>query len=111
PVPREMADDLAAAAADGLVIEHVDADFVEVPGIVRGVLEVPRELAAVDVQRDDRVGVEIVAGTRLRIVDRDRVASPPDRELRRGIVGARLPEAAAAGLPRVVLVLPRLAAG
>src|SRR5205085_8309635 len=101
---REMADDLAAATADGLVIKHVDADFVEVPGVVRRVLEVPGELAGVDVQRDDRVGVEVVAGTRLRIVDRHRVPRAPDGELRRGIVGARLPEAAAPGLPRVVLV-------
>ena len=109
-VAREVADDLPAAAVDRRVVQHVDADFVEVPRIVRRVLEVPGQLAGVDVQRDDGVGVEVVAGTRLRIVDRDRIAGAPDRELRRRIVGAGLPEAAAAGLPGVVRVLPGFAA-
>src|SRR5204863_8277223 len=40
---------------------------------------------------------------------RNRIAGAPDRELRRRIVGTRLPEATAAGLPGVVFVLPGLA--
>src|SRR5439155_14913366 len=111
PVAREVADDFARASVDRRVVQHVDADFVEVPRIVRRVLEIPGELAGFNVERDDRVRVQVVAGTRLRVVDRDRVAGAPDRQLRRGIVRADLPQAAAAGLPRVVGVLPRLAAG
>ena len=110
PVAREMADDLAASAVDRRVVQHVDADFIEVPGIVRRVLEVPRQLAGLDVHRHNRVGVQVVAGTRLRIVNRNRVARAPDGELGRRIVGACLPEAAAAGFPRVVRVLPGFAA-
>ena len=110
PVAREVADDLPASAVDRRVVQHVDADFVEVPRIVRGVLEVPGQRTCVDVHRHHGVRVQIVAGTRLRIVDRHRVARAPDRELRRRIVRAGLPEATAAGLPRVVLVLPGLAA-
>ena len=70
-VAPEVADDLALLAVDRRVVEHVDADLVEVPRVVRRVLEVPGELAGVDVERDDGVGVEVVAGTELRIVDRD----------------------------------------
>src|SRR5262249_35403455 len=45
------------------------------------------------------------------IVIRNRVAGAPDRELGGRIIGAGLPEPAAAGLPGVVLILPGLAAG
>ncbi len=110
PVARVMADDLAAAAVERRVVQHVHADFVVVPGIVRRVLEIPGQLAGVDVQRHHGVGVEVVARTRLRIVNRHRIAGAPDRELRRGVVGTGLPEAAPAGLPGVVRILPGFAA-
>ena len=71
----------------------------------------PLHLAGRDVERDDRVRVEVVARTELRVVDRERVAGAEDVEVLCGIVGAGLPDAAAAGLPGVVIVLPRLAAG
>src|SRR6202030_303703 len=45
------------------------------------------------------------------IVKRHRIAGTPDGELVDRIVGAGLPQAAAAGFPGVVLVLPGLAAG
>ncbi len=109
-VAAEVPDDLAVHLVDHRVVQHVHADLVVVPRIVRRVLEVPRELAGVDVQGDDRVGIEVVAGTRLRIVGGNRIAGAPDRELRGRVVGTGLPDAAAAGLPRVVLVFPRLAA-
>ena len=80
-VAPEMADDLAGLAVDRGVVEHVDADLVVVPRVVRRVLEIPGELAGVDVERDRRVGVEIVARARLRIVLRNRIAGAPDREL------------------------------
>ena len=49
-------------------------------------------------------------GTELRIVLRNRVSRTPNGEPRRWTVRAGLPDAAA-GLPGVVLILPRLAAG
>src|SRR6266571_4403938 len=70
----------------------------------------PGGLAGIDVERHRRVGVEVVPGARLRIVDRERVARADDVELGRRIVGAGLPDAAAAGLPGVVVVFPGLAA-
>ena len=103
-VAPEVADDLAVLAVDRGVVQHVDADLVEVPRIVRRVLEVPGELAGLDVERDRRVGVEVVARPRLRIVDRKRIAGAPRCELGRGVVGAGLPDAAAAGLPGVVIL-------
>src|SRR5439155_10092108 len=109
PVAAEMADDLASLATDGRVVEHVDADLVIVPRIVRCVLEMPGQFAGVDVEGHSRVGVEVVAGTRLRIVLRNRVTRAPDGEPCRGIVGACLPDAAATRFPGVILILPRLA--
>src|SRR5205823_4921000 len=53
--------------------------------------------------------VEIVAWTRLRIVLGNGVARAPNRKPCCRIVGARLPNAAATGFPRVILVLPRFA--
>src|SRR5439155_19534856 len=108
-IAPEMADHFASLAVDTDVVEHVDADFVPIPRIVRRILVVPDQLAGLDVERHDRVGVEVVAGARLRIVLRDRVAGAPDRELGGRIIRAGLPEPAAAGLPGVVLVLPGLA--
>src|SRR5215475_16124836 len=72
---------------------------------------VPAQLAGIDVERHRRVGVEIVPRAGLRVIIRDRIAGAPDGETCRRIVGAGLPDAAAAGLPGVVLVLPGLAAG
>src|SRR5262249_48321182 len=109
-VAGEMADDLALLAIDYLIIEHVDADLVVIPRVVRRVLEVPDQLAGVDVERNDRVGVEIVAGAGLGIVLRHWISGPPDREPGRRIVGTGLPQAATTRLPGVVLVLPGLAA-
>src|SRR5262245_4116771 len=60
-VTAEMADDLAILAADGRIVEHVDANLVIVPGIVRRVLEMPRQFTRVDVKGYCRVGIKVVA--------------------------------------------------
>src|SRR6202043_3025768 len=52
----------------------------------------------------------IVAWACLRIHLRYRIAGAPDGETGRRIVGAGLPDAAAAGLPGICLVLPGFAA-
>ena len=110
-VARIVADHLPQHAIDLDVVQHVDADLVEVPRVVRRVLEVPRELAGAHVDRNHRVRVQVVARTELRVVDRVRVAGADDVEMRRRIERAGLPDAAAAGLPGAVVVLPGLAAG
>src|SRR6267378_595890 len=109
-VATEMAEHLAHLAVDVGVIQQVDADLVIVPRIVGQILVVPDQLAGIDIERDHGVGIEVVAGARLRIVLRHRVAGAPDGEPGGGIVGAGLPEAAAARLPGAGLVLPGLAA-
>src|SRR5262249_9093450 len=53
---------------------------------------------------------KVVAGTELRVVNRERIPRAHDVQLRHGIVGSGLPDAAAASLPGVVIVLPCLAA-
>ena len=80
-VASEVGDSLAVLTIDGGVVQQVDAVLVVVPRIVRRVLEIPGELAALDIERDRGVGVEIVARPRLRIVDRNRIAGAPYREL------------------------------
>jgi len=57
-----VGDHLALLAVDHLVVQHVDADLVVIPRVVRRYWKLPHELAGVDVERHRRVGVEIVAG-------------------------------------------------
>src|SRR6516225_6607596 len=109
-VAGEMAYHLAPLAVDGLIIEEMDADLVVIPRVVRQILVVPNELAGIDVERHGRVGVEIVPRAGLRVIIRGRIAGAPNGEPRRRIVGPGLPDAAASGLPGVVLVFPGLAA-
>src|SRR5262249_49145732 len=56
------------------------------------------------------VGVEVVAGPRVRVHHRHGIAHAPEGLVAGGIVGARDPHGAAAGAPGVVLVLPGFAA-
>src|SRR5262249_41870168 len=98
-VAGEMAEHLAHLAVDIDVVEQMDADLVIVPGIVGQILVIPDELAGIDIERDHGVGIEVVAGARLRIVLWHRVAGAPDGETSGGIVGAGLPQAAASRLP------------
>src|SRR5262245_41823829 len=101
-----MADDLTILTADDGVVEHMNADFIVVPRIVGRVLEMPNQFACVYVECDRRVGIKVVPRPCLRIVLWNRISGAPDRESGGGIVGTCLPDAAAARLPRVILVLP-----
>src|SRR5207245_7913044 len=49
PVAAEMSDDLAVLTADDCVIEHVNADLVVIPRIIRRVLKMPCEFSGIDV--------------------------------------------------------------
>ena len=74
-------------------------------------MKVPVHLAAVGVPRDQTVGVEIVSRAVVRIEHRHRVSGTPKHLIGIGVIGTRDPHRAAAGLPRVVLVLPGFRAG
>src|SRR5437773_12450824 len=73
---------ISGAAVDGRIVEHVHADFVEVPGIVGRVLEVPRELTGQlawnfqytpnDSWDFDEVGVHMLYDTTINGRARDR---------------------------------------
>src|SRR2546428_10490842 len=104
-----MAADFALLAVDGRVVEHVNADFVVVPRGVRRVLEMPGGLAGIDVERHRRVGVEVVPGARLRIVDRERVARADDVEAGWRGGGGGLSGFAAPGFSPIVGVFSSLA--
>src|SRR2546428_7146815 len=109
-VARCVGDELARLPADRGVEQDVGARLVVVPHVARYVLVIPVHLAAVGIPGDQAVGVEIVAGAVVGVGPRHWVAGAPQQLVCAGIVGARHPHGAAAGLPGVILVLPRLAA-
>src|SRR5262249_40082051 len=103
--------ELAVLAVDPAVDNDLRAGGVIVAVVVRGVLEVPLDLAGRGIEGDRAVGEEIVARPIRGIVARRRVAGAPIGEVRRRIVGAGDVERAAPGPPSVDLILPSLAAG
>ena len=66
---------------------------------MRRELVVPPELAGVRVERDDRIGVEVVAGPLRAVVVGADVADAPVGQVELRIVGARQPDRPAAVLP------------
>jgi hypothetical protein len=70
---------------------------------------VPRDPATRHIEGNRVVGVEVVARTIAR--GRNRIARTPISQIGGGIISAGAEERAAAGLPRIVVVLPGLAAG
>mgnify|MGYP003343357300 CR=1 FL=1 len=85
-------------------------DLVVVERIVRRVLEAPLLLARVGIERDRTRGPQVVARAILGIPVRTRVARAPVHRVQLGIESAEAPRRTAAGLPRVVIVLPGLEA-
>src|SRR5206468_12849369 len=82
-------------------------DLVPVPRVVPVILVMAANLAGVEVERDDRAGVEVVA--RVHVAGpRGGVAGAPVRQVELRIVVPRDPHRPAAGLPRVAA--PGLAA-
>src|SRR5206468_1065046 len=78
PVAAEVSNDLAELAPDHRVIEHMHSNLVVVPRIVRSVLKMPGQFAGIDVEGYGRIRIEVVTGTRLRIVLRNRIPRAPD---------------------------------
>src|SRR5438132_10796957 len=71
----------------------------------------PGEFASIDVEGHRRVGIEIIAWTRLRIILGNVITRAPDGKSCCRIVRACLPDATAAGFPRIILVLPGFTSG
>src|SRR5271154_1271716 len=87
------------------------ANLIVVEEVARRVLEVPFDLAGVDVEGEGRVGEQVVTGTVFRIVHRHRLPCAPIRQLGGRVVGTGLPERAAAMQPRAGVALPGVTAG
>src|SRR5260370_1021462 len=110
-VAGRVGDELARLPGDVAVDQDVGADLVVVPHVTGRELEIPVHVAGVGIVGDGAVGVEIVARPIGRVEHRHRIAGAPDRLVGGGIVGAGHPDGAAAGLPRIGVALPGLAAG
>ena len=84
---------------------HVDQqrrrDLVPVPRAVPVVLVIAAQLAGLDVERDDGVRIEVVAGAHVAR-PRPGIAGAPERQAEPGVVAAGDPHRRAAGLPRVL---------
>ena len=99
---------LLAHAVDRRLGQHRHLRGIPVVGVVRGELVVPLEHAGVGVERDHRVGVEVVALAVLAVEVRAGVAGAPVDQVQRRVERAGHPRGAAAALPRVAF--PALAA-
>ena len=94
---------LRRRAAPVHVDEHRHLHRVVVVAVVGRELVVPLQLAGVGVERDDRVGIEVVAGPLIGIPVGPRIADAPVGQVQRRIVRTGDPDRAAAVLPRVAL--------
>ena len=92
---------LARTALPLDVGEHRHLRGVVVQLVVRRELVVPLQLAGVGVERDDAVAVQVVAEPRAAVPVGRRIAGAEEHEVRLGVVGAGVPDAGAAGLPRL----------
>ena len=100
----------ALLAVHGGVEQDVAADFVIVPHVAGGELEIPVHLAIIGIVGNGAVGEEVVAGAIGGVEHGHRIARAPDGLIRGDIIGACHPHGAAARFPGVVLVFPGLAA-
>ncbi len=92
PRLRRLRDALLAAGVE----QHDGARRVEVPDVVVHLLEVPLQLAGLHVERDDRRGVEVLAGPLATEPVGSRVAGREVEEPEIRIDGGRLPDRRAA---------------
>ena len=109
PVAVRPEHHLARRAAPVDVGEHGHLRRVVVELVVRRELVIPLQLAGIGVERDDAVAVQVVAEPHAAVPIRRGVAGAPEREIRLGIVGGRVPDRGAALAPRVAG--PRVVAG
>ena len=93
------------------VDQHRRADVIEVPEVMRNVLEVADVFAGVQIHRDQRVGVEIVAGTHRTVEVGRRIADHKVDAVRRLVDRGVLPHAAAEGLVGIAVLGQRVLLG
>ncbi len=93
--------ELARSPGHLRVEQHRDLVGVPVVGVVGGELEVPAHAARLPVERHERAGVEVVAGTDVAIPVGAGVADAPIKKIQLGVVGAGKPGGPAARLPTV----------
>ena len=86
-------------------------DAVVVPHVVRGALVVPANLTGVDVNRDDAVGVEVVAFANTSVEVGRRVAGAHVQQIGLRVEGAGDPAVRATPCPGLALGGPGLGAG
>ena len=105
-----LRDQLPLASVDRRVEEHQRLVRVPVVHVVGRELEVPLHLAVRRIEREHRVGVEVVAGPVVGVPVGRGIAGRPVEQVQLGIERAGQPRRAAAGLPAVALA-PRLRSG
>ena len=102
-------DELALLAAHHAFHEHRNLRGVPVVDVVGRELEMPAELAAVRVERQQRIGVQVVAFADFPVPVRAGVAGSPINEVQLRVVGAGDPGRGGAAFPTVPR--PSLVAG
>ena len=81
--------------------QHRRADGIEIPNVMRDVLVVASVLAGFQVERDEAVGVQVVAGTNAAVEIRRWVADDEEDAVQLQVDGWVLPDAAAESFGRV----------
>src|SRR5436309_10135523 len=92
-------DQFARTALPFGVDQNRNLNCVPVMCVVWNELEVPLQDAAVRVECDCGIGVQVVAGTNVTVPIRRRIANAPDDQVLRGVVGAGNPRWPSAPLP------------
>ncbi len=104
---------VAVGLGDQLLFIGIDQDWdlgrVPIMLVVLGELEVPVQLAGVGVEREQGIGVEVVAGASFAAIRRRGISGGPENLIRGGIVGPRIPCRCATDLPRIAF--PGVVAG
>src|SRR5260370_24604090 len=109
-VAGRVRNQLAWLTSDIAVDHDVGADLVVIPHVAGRKLEIPIHFASVAVPGHGAVGEEVISGPVGWVEHRHRIACTPDGLVGVWIIGSRYPDAASAGLPGVVPVLPGLTA-
>src|SRR5690242_5771828 len=61
----------------------------------------PFELPGIRIESQNRARIQVVAGAKIAIVIRPRIARSPEDRIRFRIIRTRIPRGSAAGLPRI----------
>ena len=101
---------LPRPAGDLRVVQHRRDREIRFPDVVAERLVMPAQLPGLHVQRNDGAEIEVVAGAHFAAMLRHAVSGDEVDQAEIRIGGAHQPDRAAAGLPRIVALGPRLVA-